>query len=225
MRMIYSPYYVDIQFVENQPVILVIEHPMMFQRLLSDLWKQLEGGEGDWILSQQEKNLSISKSVVGIYNPFVVDCNEKRILNKVYAELAETAMINYPVETAELNGRILEYLDNLMQDMPYHLESRMDMDISALLKCYGVEIERDQASLIEKIADYLRAMHLVCRIDLFVFVNLRQYLLDDELKHLYEFAAYEKIHILLIEGCYPKTIFNESIWIYDRDLCMIHIDN
>ena len=225
MRMVYPPFGVDIDVSENHPAVLVMENPFMFQKLLGDLWKQLEGEEGDWILSQKDKILQISKTAVGIYNPFLLDCNEKRVLNKIYAELTETAVNVYSMETAELNGKIMDYLDALIQNVPYHLDSQIELDVSGLLKLYGIKVEMEQESLIERIIDYMKALHSVCRVDLFVFANLKHYLTDTEVMQLYELAAYEKMGLLLIEGSQKKKEISEKIWIYDQDLCMINLEN
>ncbi|MBR6150554.1 MAG: type II-A CRISPR-associated protein Csn2 [Lachnospiraceae bacterium] len=225
MKLVYPHYAVELELTESFPAVLVVENPEMFQRLLGDFWNQLEGGEGDWILSHQGKNVLISKAAVGIYNPFMLDCNDKRILNKVYAELTDIAINNYPVEMAELNEKIVNIIDGFLQNVPYHLESQVDLDIGGLLKLYGIKFEMNQESLLERIMDYIRAMREVCHVEVFVFVNLKQYLSTGEIGHLYEFSAYEKISLLLIEGSYKKSNFLEKIWIYDQDLCMIKIEN
>ena len=176
MKLVYPHYAVELELTESFPAVLVVENPEMFQRLLGDFWNQLEGGEGDWILSHQGKNVLISKAAVGIYNPFMLDCNDKRILNKVYAELTDIAINNYPVEMAELNEKIVNIIDGFLQNVPYHLESQVDLDIGGLLKLYGIKFEMNQESLLERIMDYIRAMREVCHVEVFVFVNLKQYL-------------------------------------------------
>ena len=224
MKLVYSDYGISMDFIEGKVNILCIEQPKAFAQMVGDFWNQINGEAGGWILSDNEKILQISKYVIGIYNPFSLDCNEKKVLTKIYSELDENTKLFFPTETAELNSRIVTLLDALVESVPYHLEMKTGLDMTAMFKLFDIRIESTQLCLVEHIIDYLRVMHDILHIDVFVFVNIKQYLLDDELDALYEFSIYEKIFLFLIEGRFIKSDkYCEKCWILDKDSCMIEI--
>lgn len=226
MKLVYPNNNITIEFEEGYVNTLCIENPKTYAEMVGGLWNQLNGDEGGWLLSEKDKILQVSKYMVGIFNPLDLDCNERRVLGKVYTELNEIVLDKFHAEIAELNGRIVEFLDSLTECVPYHMEVKPELDVGGLLKLFDVRIENSSANLLEHVLDYLRVMHEICRIELFVFVNAKQYFSDAELNALYEFVIYEKIHLLMLEGVYLRKIINpyEKCWIFDKDSCMINID-
>lgn len=224
MKMVYPSYGIEIALSEDRISVLTVENAIAFRRMTGDLWTQMEGAEGEWILSDKEKILPLSKSLEGIFNLFSMDCNEKKVLSKIYSELSDMAVQECSVETAELNGHIVRYLEQLFQKTPYHLGMRAEMDVAALLKAFDAKIESCAESLLEKLMDYVRAMRWICHINVFVFVNLKQYMTAEELLQFYEYASYEKVMLLLLEGDYREANSHEKNWILDKDLCMIEVE-
>ena len=55
MRAIYTKYGIDFLLEENQIITLVVESPRVMNDMLRDLFKQTNGEEGGWILSEQDK--------------------------------------------------------------------------------------------------------------------------------------------------------------------------
>ena len=89
MKLLHTEYDLNITFKENQIHILSIENPKVYSRILNDLWSQSHGGEGDFVLSEGEKIKNIGKEIECIFNPFALDCNDKKIIGKLYQELNE----------------------------------------------------------------------------------------------------------------------------------------
>ena len=90
MKLICEKYGIFIEFIENQVATLVIENQKVFSEFVQNLNQQINGDEGDLILSDEDKELSFSKQAVLVTNPFTLNCNEKRIVNKLYKELQDT---------------------------------------------------------------------------------------------------------------------------------------
>lgn len=91
----------------------------------------------------------------------------------------------------EINGVLIDYLEKLMNGVPYHLTFDLDLDIGSILKGYNVLMEDTDCSLLEKLMEYMRAMSQICHIRSFVCVNLKSFFSKEELKYLYEFAVYD----------------------------------
>lgn len=221
MRVIHSGYGIDLELCENEVNLLCIEKNSILAKLIQELLDQKGGKEGNFILSEKEKILNISKEVEVIVNPFILDCNEKRVQQKLYQEIYELAVGNYLPETTDLNARIVSYLEKITLGVPYDITFDLEENIQGMMKTYGVRIEQQTTSLLEKIIDYLKILVRLCRIKIFVFVNLKLYLESEELKLLYDFVFYEKISLILIENQVLEKIKCEKICILDQDKCII----
>ena len=221
MRLIYSNYGIDLLLSDCQANTLVLENPIVFSDFLQELIKQTEGEEGDLILSEGDKVLSFPKNVVLISNPLLVDCNEKRILTKLYKELSDNVKDMAFEEYCEVNAHILEFLERIIETVPYHLDMDNDLEMVALLKAYNVRVVTEEADLLEQIIDYLRAISTICGIRVFVFLNLKQFFTPKQLKYLFEFCSYTKIYLLNLEGHKNYMAEQEKHVIMDEDLCII----
>lgn len=223
MRLYNSKYDFSIELIENQVYNVVIENATALSSVMKSLYGQINGMEGDFILSEAEQILPLSKNIVLISNPYEINCNDKKILNKLYQEL-QTNMQEQAFDFFnELNCNIINFLDMLMNTVPYNLESSLESDFTGLLKLYDIKICTDTDSLLEKIIDYIRAIKNICGIQVIVFLNLKQFLTVEELLQLYEFCFYEKVHIINIGGVQTKLLPVEKSLIIDKDLCKICI--
>lgn len=221
MRLVHSGYGIDIKVCENEVNLLCIEQKKSFVVLIQEILDQNNGKDGQFILSEKDKIINMAKEVEIIINPFVLDCNEKRVQQKLYQEVYEQAVSNYLPETTELNAEIISYLEKITLSVPYDIIFDLEENIQGMLKIYGVRIEQQTSSLLEKITDYLKILVRMCRIKIFIFVNLKTYLDPEDLKKLYEFAFYEKINIILIENQVTEKINCEKVCILDQDMCII----
>ena len=69
-----------------------------------------------------------------------------------------------------------------------------------LYKLYGVQLETDGSSTLEKLMDYIKIMSSLCGIHMMIFVNLKDYLSENQIKELYKTVFYYKMNLLLIEA-------------------------
>lgn len=81
MKLIYAKYGIELQLIENQINALVIENPYVFSDFLHELVEQIEG---NLLLSDGDTILPLIKNVIFIDNPLTVNCNEKKIITKLY---------------------------------------------------------------------------------------------------------------------------------------------
>lgn len=224
MKLVYPEYNLEMTLQENQVIVLAIENQRAFSKMLAELWSQVNGGEGSFVLSQKDKIEKFSRKSTFVMNPFSMDCNEKKIINKLYQELNEISSEKLLEKLALLNNQSICLIDEAVQNVPYQLQYDLELDFQGLLKLYNVKIESNPESILEKIMDYLRVMHQICGIEIVFFLNLKQYLTEEELKGLYEFVFYEKIYLIEIEGNFSEEIMGEKWWILDKDLCIIEKD-
>lgn len=224
MRLVYTGYNLEIKLIENQINVITIENTEMFSKIVSDLWSQMEGGEGGFILSDNDKILNIAKNLEFIVNPVAVNCNDKKILSKLYKELENMAMEELYENLSKLNSDIVATLDLIIKRATYGLESELQLDVTGLFKLYDVKFPKGELNLAERLIEYLSICHQICGIKVFVFLNLKQFMSDEEIDGIYEFACYEKIHLILFEGSFHKKSFLEKNLIIDRDRCIIEVN-
>lgn len=221
MRLICAKYSIDIELEENKVYVLSIENPEAYSDFLRELWSQTKGIPGEIILAEGEKVFEISKLIDCIFNPFDLDCNEKRIMNKLFAELKEYALANMVEENAQINSEMIQYVEKVVAAFPYALDYAVEFDLVNLFKMYGICIKTGGETLLETIVDYLKIMKQIGKVSCFVFVGLKSFLKKKEVELLYEFAFYEKIYIIIVESKHTPMLNNEKCWIIDNELCMI----
>ncbi|MFR8248906.1 MAG: type II-A CRISPR-associated protein Csn2 [Lachnospiraceae bacterium] len=72
-----------------------MNHRNDFPEVVYNLSKQVEGEEGEFILSNAEKELLLEKKAVVIANPLGVTCDERRIVSQIYKNLSEKISSDY----------------------------------------------------------------------------------------------------------------------------------
>lgn len=221
MRIIYAKYGIDLCLEENKITTIVIENPLVMSEVIRDISRQVNGEDGEWILSEQDKIFSIEKGSQFINNPLMVNSNEKRILTRLYKELFEQANTLMYEEYTQINSYIVSFLVRLLDTVPYHLDMEIDMDLTGILKLYGVKMESDGVGVLEVLIDYLRALSSICNIHVIWILNVKQFLTVEEVQQLYEFCFYEKILLINLEGQKNYNLEHEKCVIIDKDLCII----
>ena len=78
MKLVNARLGLELEFLENQVLNLTIESPERFSEVVYNLSKQVEGEEGEFILSDIEKELSLERKAIMVSNPLMVNCNEKK---------------------------------------------------------------------------------------------------------------------------------------------------
>lgn len=218
-----TTYNFEVSLQENEINVLCIENAIAFRNILSDLWNQTQGGEGGFILYDRGREKSISKDTICIINVFSLDYNDKKILNRIFQEIKIQAEETLQEEIAQTNSCMIDFIEKLIALEPYNLDFDYEMDIITLLKAFNVHLDENIDSLLEKVVNYVRLLHQVCHINVFFFVNLRQYFTQEELKQIYEMAFYEKVHIVCIESVCLDMLNEEKCLIIDKDLCIIEL--
>lgn len=223
MKLMYPDYSISFELCENEVPVIVIENPQIFSKLVKEFLLQSNGQEGGFILSEADKIRNISKETQIILNPFSLDCNEKRIIQKLYQEIEIIASEKYVEDSGRLHGEIVEYLDTLLNNIPYATTYCLNENVPALLKAYGVQIDTQADSFLESVINYLRVLNSLCHIEVVICVNLKTFLSDEQILQLYEFVFYQKMYLVLFENNQRKILKGEKTCILDKDQCIIHV--
>lgn len=222
MKLVNAEYGLDIDFKENEVYVVIIEHPIILSEIIDEIYRQSNGGDGNFVISENDKLLTFNKEIALILEPFTINCNDKRILTRLYQELKTQVDEYMSEETMNLNSIIYDYLDKATLKVPYLTTYKLDFDIAGLFKLLDVELECIEESLFEKIINYVKAITQLCGFKYVIFLNLKNFLTINELKSLYEFAFYNKISLILLESSLHTIVQGEKTCIIDKDRCLIY---
>lgn len=223
MKLVNTLYGLEFDLIENQILVLSIENHLAYSNMLGMLWKQYKGEDGDFILSDKNKELKLSQKMECIYNIFAINTNDKKIITKLYQELTFQNNTLLQEESILFKQELIAYFDKVVSTVPYNLKYNFDTDLSSLMKSISVEIDDDADSLLEKMMQYIKLMNQICGVEIFVIPNLKVYFLTEDIIQLYEVAMYNKIYLIVIEPFQTLHVEGEKGWIIDKDLCIIEL--
>lgn len=220
MKIVNAKYGLNIDIEENSVDVIIVENPTIMSDMISDLWSQINGGEGSFILSEEEI-IKVEKNVDMVINPFFIDMNSRKIIHALYSKLAGVAN-DFVEEKQQINFEIINAIDRILIKGDYPgVEHNLDFQWEDLLKMYGVKISQEYDNLLLKLTECIKVMANLCGIRVLCLVNIKSYLKDDELKELYLQAHYSKMQLLLIENYEREKQPGEKIFIIDQDGCLI----
>lgn len=199
--------------------VIIIENPELFTEIVGDLYYQTQGMNGDSSVSEDNKELDMTK-YVEILSQFVpFEINQKNLLTKLTSALEQEALHGeLAVRTSELLCNIEKYLLDVSFGINCNIEFNK-LSIGSLLKASGVSICDDYTCLAEKILDYFELVGELDRKKLFVTVNLRSYMDDSQVDMFLESVIMHEYQVIMIENCEKKKSIYEKRYIIDDSLC------
>ena len=221
MKLVNHKYGLRIELKEGEVTVIVLEEPHAMVDIVNGLQMQVNGKEGDFILSEETDELKMSKYWNMIINPFSIDLNDRKVLSKLYAELVDEAK-KYIEEKTIYNEVAIDLLDKIVADSPYQeLTYDFDMEWNNFFKLYDIKFESNAENLLEILLEYIRVTASLFRYSGLILVGIKSYLNEEELRELYKMSCYYKIQLILVESFERKKLENERIYIIDKDLCLI----
>lgn len=222
MKLVERELGLEIQLKENIVSVIVIEDISLRLSIIEELYSQIMGKEGNWLLVENEKNYEISKKADLILEPFTLELNNKKAKTKLYQDIKTIAQDFSFSQGLELHSHICSYLENLLERVSYPVKYNEEWNILELLKAYGVELCEECDSICEKIFNYIKLIADVCRTNIFITVNIKHYLTSEQISELYKLAKYSKIHLILIEFNMCGDKYDcEKVYVIDKDNCII----
>lgn len=210
------------EFTEEQVNVWVIENPAAFYQYIMQLFMQINGKEGKFVLSHEMKELKISKQMDILLEPWSMDFSSRKILGRLYEEIKEIAWESKNfINTKEMMSDLNRYVLDLEHKLPYDIAFPEEIDFVQLMKALDVRLEVDAETLLEQLVLYIKLCRRLLHIQVLVLVNIKSYLNKDELVELYKIAAYEKVYLLLVESVDRESIDIERKYVIDNDMCEI----
>ena len=156
-----------------------------------------------------------------ILSPFVVNLDDKKFYAQIYKDLQNLAFgEEIFASTQKTMNETRQYLVEILDLMPYDLHLDETMDFATFAKSFGVKILHDDATLADRLIEYITLVKNILNKDIFVLANVKTYFSQSEIQEIYESLLPKKIHIIDIEQ--PKKTYQfpyEYDIIIDTDLC------
>ncbi len=222
MKLTNAKYSIDLEFTENQVNCLVVENQSAMLDIINDLYQQIQGNDGVFVLQNNDKEIKISKNVDLILEPFTLNINNKKNLSQLYSSMAEYCNDIQYMMKSEINEKIINLIDETGVSLAHNIRFNLDYTPELLFKMMDVKFNEDYESLKEKIIQYIDIISSLNSILLIIFVNFKTYFSNDDIKEIYNNACCRKIHILCIENYNNRQLDIEKCCIIDKDLCIIN---
>lgn len=222
MRLFYEKGNIDINMVSSGLYGLCIEKSELLRDFIQELYLQTAGDGGTLYLTDGAKNVRFDREVTVVFNPFAINVNEKKILSKLYADMDAIAKQELYVELQAINTMVVSAFDEINMKIQYSIDYGLSLDFQQLLKIYNVRLDEQETELSERIANYIHLAHNILNIKVFVFVQLKGYLSNEEIELLQETIQLEGVFVLLIESSF-RNVLGMKWWIIDKDSCIIEL--
>ncbi len=220
MKLVNSQYSLSVDFAENSINTLVVERPQYMSDIVQDFISKINGENGNFVLSE-ETEIKFEKDVIFITEPFTLDLNEKRVIHKLYTQLADVA-IELTEDYNSINQSVVNAFEKITDGIAYNnIDYNLEFDWKELYKLYHLRIDESFDSLYEKLEEYIKILAQIVCPKLVIFLNLKVFLEKEEIENLIKICFYNKVTILLIESDERYSLDNEKMFIIDKDRCLV----
>lgn len=224
MKIINKNWQRKIEIEENTIYTLVFENKKYYRENIKELISQHKGNEGNYIYSNDNKEISFEKNSYIITDIFSIEINSKKILSKIYNSLLKQ-ILDDTVEYNVLKTYIRAYFEKLIFNSPFEVEQVEEIDVNSLLKLGDFRIHVEDDDIVEKFIKFLKVLVQLCGINIIFIVGLHNVFKDEEIKAIYKEACVNKISVINIEFQQFKNLSDENyiekVYIFDKDNCEI----
>ena len=216
MKLVHPDLQFQVEFAEQIIPVFIVESPVRWRDIQRELLSQYHGGEGKWMLSDQEKEIKFNKSVEMIMNPMILEENDRRIVNAFLQTFGETASNEvYWKRAQDLNVAIQKFFSEIESEYPFEYNIHREIDFPALAKAMGIRLESEYENDLERLIQYCILTKEIMHVKLFIFFNLHSFFTEKELGQLYQEIIYRKWNVLLFETAVFGRISGEKYYIID----------
>lgn len=215
----YQGFNFKIDFENKSIFSLIIENKKLYRKVIEDLINNIIIDDGNIILSKNNKLIVPEKEIFVFSDYFNFDVN-KFVLNKYYKELKNLSENDFFDETLEIKEVLRNYVTKLVEN-EYSIKLEEDLDISQILKAFGVKFQRNE-DLLLNLFEWIKILNELLGYEIFFFINLENFLSDDELVEFSKFILYNKYKVVFLENFNRNKLFDDdNLIIIDNDLCEI----
>ena len=221
MKITNFQYFKPLEITAERSKTLIIEDPIYYRKIISDLICQGESNDGEFILSdEKDKNYDIGKNCLIITDVFNFVSLEKQIKTKLNNMIVNEYQSKEEITTliAQINNVGIEILNSYM----YPVKFKDNLTFQDVVKMMDFSIDYSELNFLERIIEYTKICFELLGYKLLITANLKEVISKDEYDVFKTDLINRDIPILMIERHSNKELdFDEDVAIIDKDLCML----
>ena len=198
---------------------VVVEEPKLFRNLVWEFVDAAERGDETIFFSEGDMRVSSEKAVevVQVFVPFTL--NTKNLTAALIKRIERLAIApDKYLETMRAVAAMSGYVRRLALEVPHAVECD-GLTIAGVLKACALRFAEEEGNLSEQLLGYFRLVREFVGERVYVLVNARTFLSDEELKELLSVCQFEQMKILLLDGVAKEPLPDEDRLLVDKDLC------
>lgn len=213
--------YFDNKIVFNKEFInvLEIENKKYFYRFIKDLYSISSSDITEDIhFFENEKEINMSNKLRIYVDFFDFQFDSKKYVNDISKYVSTNISEDDKNSLVTLYNKMVKQYSKILNDVevPLQIESEFSVDNLNKLMRLSINAKEDLLDNMLLLIDLEKTLKLN---NLLVFVNLKQYLSNDELSELYKYAIYNEVSIFLVDSqSYGVCLKYEKKYIIDENL-------
>ena len=224
MKLMYQDSTLDLEVSSDKVTVISFENCKVFRRMVTELDIQCDGGEGPWILNDNNKAFNLDKYGHIILNPLYVDINSKALLTKLQNQLSKEALL-MTEEVADIVNRLHAFYYSLEFGYPLSIQHKLEIGTAELIKLGSFNFEFNRTGDIMDFMSYIEVVDKLLSPMVYIMVNLDLVLNDDEINAFYHNMLSRQLRLVcLTTGSFVKENLDKSLingYILDNDFCVI----
>ena len=208
----------QIYFSDNLINNIEITNKSVFYRFVKDLYLVSNGDiVEDLIFLDSDKEVSNFKlSVISDYFNFGFD--DRKNINSISKYLDDYVSEEDKVNLSKQYKNLLKVFRKILGDVEVPLEVDEEIDLISLSKMVKLSI-KNKENVLDNLLVLIDINNIIGINKMLIFINLKQYLTEEELIELYKYSIYKNVRILLVDSQnYGVTIKYEKKLIIDENL-------
>ena len=218
---------INVNYLENEIDIvpdcvfaIEIENKKYFYRLTHELYNIYQGIVSNEITLYDDSNQEITgtNKIKIFINYFDFQLDSKKYINDIYKNIENNISEENKMKLINEYKKIISLYKRALNEIDLPICINPDFDVESLTKLLKIKLEIKN-EILDNLLLIIDLENALNRKNILFFINLKQYLTNDELLELYKYSIYRQIPIVLIDSQnYGTSIKYEKKLIIDSEL-------
>ena len=218
---------INVNYLENEIDIvpdcvfaIEIENKKYFYRLTHELYNIYQGIVSNEITLYDDSNQEITgtNKIKIFINYFDFQLDSKKYINDISKYIENNISEENKMKLINEYKKIISLYKKSLNEIDLPICINPDFDVESLTKLLKIKLEMKN-EILDNLLLIIDLENVLNRKNILFFINLKQYLTNDELLELYKYSIYRQIPIVLIDSQnYGTSLKYEKKLIIDSEL-------
>ena len=218
---------INVNYLENEIDIvpdcvfaIEIENKKYFYRLTHELYNIYQGIVSNEITLYDDSNQEITgtNKIKIFINYFDFQLDSKKYINDISKYIENNISEGNKMKLINEYKKIISLYKRALNEIDLPICINPDFDVESLTKLLKIKLEMKN-EILDNLLLIIDLENALDRKNILFFINLKQYLTNDELLELYKYSIYRQIPIVLIDSqTYGTSLKYEKKLIIDSEL-------